>query len=439
MSVVFALATPPAKSAICVFRVTGEGCHKALKEIFSRNSFVPNRFYVGSLRYNKRTLDRVGLVVFKGPKSYTGEDSFEVHAHGGLAVMSDIVDLFNGLGFDEAAPGEFTKRAFLNNKITLNEAEAISDLIESTDSRGVVLSNNVLFGGLSEKVSSFAKAIDNIRVRVEGEIDFSDEGNDYFDDGLVKDLGLLITDFDLFVGACVSKTHSGEKNNIVLVGPVNSGKSSTFNRLLGFERSIVSKKPGTTRDMIDSELFYESKSFNVVDTAGVRKTFDSIEKKGIDFSLSEINNSDLVLGVFEGGDVESVGFFKKICDKNKKRFVAVQNKIDINKPNKKIFDCCVSAKTGEGFDVLMRIVDENFKTGAKREGYKFLVKNRHEKLFKLVVKDLKKAIKRLNANSSLELVAEDLKNARSHLDEVVGIKFSDSLLGDIFESFCIGK
>ena len=180
MSVVFALATPPAKSAICVFRVTGEGCHKALKKIFSRNSFVPNRFYVGSLRYNKKTLDRVGLVVFKGPKSYTGEDSFEVHAHGGLAVMSDIVDLFNGLGFDEAAPGEFTKRAFLNNKITLNEAEAISDLIESTNSRGVVLSNNVLFGGLSEKVSSFARAIDNIRVRVEGEIDFSDEGNDYY-------------------------------------------------------------------------------------------------------------------------------------------------------------------------------------------------------------------------------------------------------------------
>ena len=113
MSVVFALATPPAKSAICVFRVTGDGCHKALKQIFSKNSFVPNRFYVGSLKNGKRVIDRVGLVVFKGPKSYTGEDSFEVHAHGGLAVMSDIVDLFNSLGFEEAAAGSLQREHFL--------------------------------------------------------------------------------------------------------------------------------------------------------------------------------------------------------------------------------------------------------------------------------------------------------------------------------------
>ena len=115
---------------------------------------------------------------------------FEVHAHGGLAVMSNIVDLFNSLGFDEAVAGEFTKRAFLNNKITLNEAEAVSDLIESTDSRGVVLSNNVLFGELSKRVSFFARCIDDIRVRVEGEIDFADEDNDYFDEGLVENLHL---------------------------------------------------------------------------------------------------------------------------------------------------------------------------------------------------------------------------------------------------------
>ena len=152
MSVVYALATPPAKSAICIFRVSGDGCHKSLKKIFSRNSFTPNRFYVEILLSKKGPIDKVGVVVFKGPKSYTGEDSFEVHAHGGLAVMSEIVDLFRGLGFDEAAGGEFTKRAFLNNKITLDEAEAVSDVIESTDRRGVVLSNSVLFGGFSEKI-----------------------------------------------------------------------------------------------------------------------------------------------------------------------------------------------------------------------------------------------------------------------------------------------
>lgn len=437
MSVVFALATPPAKSAICVFRVTGDGCHKSLKKIFSRSSFTPNRFYVEILQSKRGAIDKVGVVVFKGPKSYTGEDSFEVHAHGGLAVMSEIVDLFRDLGFDEAAGGEFTKRAFLNNKITLDEAEAVSDIIDSTDRRGVVLSNGVMFGGFSEKVLIFSEGIDSIRVRVEGEIDFSDEGNNYFDESLVRDLESLMVDFGLFVGACVNKKLSDEKNNIVLVGPVNSGKSSTFNRLLGFERSIVSETPGTTRDMISSELFFESSVFNVVDTAGVRETFDVIEKKGIDISISEIKNSDLVLGVFEGGDIDSVDFFKKLC--GEKKFISIQNKIDVNLANNSGFDCCVSAKTGVGFDVLIKMINDNFKPSSMKKNHKYLIKDRHEKLFRSVVKDLQKAIDGFKSNTSLELVAEDLKNARSHLDEVVGVKFSDSLLGDIFESFCIGK
>ena len=149
MSVVFALATPPAKSAICVFRVSGDGCHSALSKVFSGDVFPPNRFSVETLRYKNKIIDRVGLVVFGAPKSYTGEDSFEIYAHGSLAVMSNIVDVFKELGFEEAPGGEFTKRAFLNDKITLVEAEAVSDLIDSTDDRGVVLSNKTLFGELS--------------------------------------------------------------------------------------------------------------------------------------------------------------------------------------------------------------------------------------------------------------------------------------------------
>ena len=437
MSVVFALATPPAKSAICVFRVSGDGCHKSLKKIFSRESFVFNRFYVDFLKNKEMVIDRVGLVVFKGPKSYTGEDSFEVHAHGGLAVMSEIIDLFKSLGFDEAAGGEFTKRAFLNNKITLAEAEAVSDIIESSDSRGVVLSNSVLFGELSKKVVSFSQDINDIRVRVEGEIDFSDEGNSYLDGSLINDLKGVLVGFDLFLGACVNKKISGEKNNVVLVGPVNSGKSSTFNRLLGFDRSIVSGVPGTTRDMISSELFFNSNVFNVVDTAGVREAVDDVEKMGIDISISTMVEADLVLGIFEGGDFDSVDFFKSLCGEN--NFISIQNKIDIRGSDKKNFDCCVSAKTGEGFDVLMKMINESFESGVKESDYKFLIKDRHEKLFRLVFDDLQKALVGLNANESLELVAEDLKNARTHLDEIVGVKYSDSLLGDIFKSFCIGK
>ena len=155
-----------------------------------------------------------------------------------------------------------------------------------------------------------------------------------------------------------------------MVGPVNSGKSSTFNRLLGFERSIVSSSPGTTRDMISSELFYESSSFNVVDTAGIRETFDSVEKRGIGFSISEIDRSDLVLGVFEKGDVGPLGYFKDLCSKNKKNFISIQNKIDLESADKDSFDCYISAKTGEGFDVLIKLIGDSFKDKVKKEDYK---------------------------------------------------------------------
>ena len=159
MSVVFALATPPAKSAICVFRVSGDGCHSALSKVFSGDVFPPNRFSVETLRYKNKIIDRVGLVVFGAPKSYTGEDSFEIYAHGSLAVMSNIVDVFKELGFEEAPGGEFTKRAFLNDKITLVEAEAVSDLIDSTDDRGVVLSNKTLLVSCHQRLCHLVRRL----------------------------------------------------------------------------------------------------------------------------------------------------------------------------------------------------------------------------------------------------------------------------------------
>ena len=436
MSVVFALATPPAKSAICVFRVSGSGCLKKLGDLFGKDDFKFGRFYVNNLFHKKNIVDRVGLIVFKGPNSYTGEDSFEVYAHGGLGVMSSVVSVFKDVGFDEAPGGEFTKRAFLNNKISLNEAEAVSDLIDSTDERGVVLSSKSLFGELSKRVVSFSNEIDSIRVRVEGDIDFSDEDNEYIDGSLVKDLKNLCNRFDSFVAGCVNKKFGYEKNRILLIGPVNSGKSSVFNRLLGFERALVSNTPGTTRDLISSELFYEASSFSVFDSAGIRDTKDRIEEAGIAASLSQINDADLVLIVFEDYDPAALDRFKGLC--GDKPFINIQNKIDVNKPNNN-FDCCVSAKSGAGFDVLKSLIVSAFDLGAKGDDFNFIIRDRHEALFKKVVLDLNKSLTGLSDGESVELVAEDLKNARSHLDEMVGKKFSDSLLGDIFNDFCIGK
>ena len=437
MSVVFALATPPAKSAICVFRVSGAGCLGGLSRLIKGSEYAIGSFHVKSFFGATGLIDKAGLVVFSGPNSYTGEDSFEVYAHGGLGVMSSFVKAFREVGFEEAVGGEFTKRAFLNNKISLHEAEAVVDLIDAVDEKEVMLAGRSLFGDLSRDIVELAEEVDLLRVRVEAEIDFSDEGNEYFDESLINDLLVVKNNVVSFINGCVTKKNSFQKNNILLVGPVNSGKSSVFNRLLGFERAIVSDIPGTTRDIISSELFYESNVFSVFDSAGLRETKDVVEEAGIKNTLNEIKNTDLVVGVFECYSKSVIDEFKSLAGDNK--FVCIQNKVDINIKKDDCFDCCVSAKTGEGFEVLKEIIVNCFNSKVDKKKYNYLVRERHENIFNEVVLSLDSACKGLEQGTSLELVAEDLKNARSGFDELVGKKFSDSLLGDIFNSYCIGK
>ena len=205
MSVVFALATPPAKSAICVFRVSGAGCLGGLSKLINGSGYSVGSFHVKSFFGVSGLIDRAGLVVFEGPNSYTGEDSFEVYAHGGLGIMSSFVSAFKGVGFDEAPGGEFTKRAFLNNKISLQEAEAVVDLIDAVDEKEVALAGRSLFGGLSGDIVDLAESIDLLRVRVEAEIDFSDEGNEYFDGTLLDDLLVVKNNVVSFISGCINK------------------------------------------------------------------------------------------------------------------------------------------------------------------------------------------------------------------------------------------
>jgi tRNA modification GTPase len=385
---------------------------------------------------NSNLVDTVGLVFFRGPDSYTGEDSFEVYAHGGLGVMALVVDVFKGVGFDEAAPGEFTKRAFLNNKISLNEAESVVDVIDSSNAESVYLSSSSLSGSFTKKIVGFSEKIDFYRVRVEGEIDFSDEGEDFMDSSLEGDLQTTIMDFSFFVDGCVSKKNYSVKNKILFVGPVNSGKSSVFNRLLGFERALVSNIAGTTRDLVESELFYNNTSFSLSDSAGIRETKDEIESKGIDLTLEQIGAADVVVGIFDSSDNVVINSFSDLV-KNKK-YITVYNKLDLGVPRSGGFDCLVSAKTGEGFNELKDILADAFKV-CENNDYTYLVRDRHISLFNSSLENLRCALLKIKNVEGLELVAEDLRLARKSLDDVVGVKTSDSLLGDIFSSFCIGK
>ena len=436
MSVVYALATPPAKSAICVFRVSGEGCLDALEGLFKKKPKEHGFFCVRNMYLNNEIIDSVGLISFKGPKSYTGEDSFEVYGHGGLGVMGLMMDAFQSFGFEEAGPGEFTKRAFLNNKLSLNESESVLDVINSTSKKEVLLASQSLSGKFTKEVFGISEAIDDIRIRVEGEIDFSDEDEVFLDDSLVPDLGLLVERLSVFIQGCYNKKELGTKKTVLFIGPPNSGKSSVFNRLLGFERALVSDVAGTTRDLVESEVFYNELSFSVIDSAGIRSTADKIESRGIDFTVDGINDADVIVAVFENTKVD---LLLELGDKLRdKKVITVLNKIDLCGFEDAAFDSRVSAKTGQGFDQFKNLIKDAFGDDYKKNSV-YLVRDRHIKLFSLCLEGLNKAHEILQNNKEMEIAAEELKVSRSYLDDLVGRKTPDDVLGDIFSNFCIGK
>ena len=210
-----------------------------------------------------------------------------------------------------------------------------------------------------------------------------------------------------------------------------------FNRLLGFERALVSERPGTTRDLVESEIFYNEASFSISDTAGLRETDDVIESKGMQFALEHLNSVDLVIGVFDSDEDSILDRFSELS--KEKNYLKIYNKTDLGHVVRDgVFDCMVSAKTGEGFSGLKKLISNAFKTGVSGD-YMYLVRDRHIKLFQSSIYHLENAHIKLSEGGGLELIAEDLKLARNDLNEIIGVKMSDSLLGDIFSSFCIGK
>ena len=434
---IFALATPVAQSALAIFRISGKGCLNVFNSVLSKPINNYREVSLRTISFGGVLIDHCSVVFYKGPKSFTGEDSIEVFCHGGLPVIRGLTSVFLNLGFEEAAPGEFSKRAFENEKISLNEAEAIADLIHSEDEEKSKLSAAVVSGRLNELVMSVGDELNALRVFVEGSIDFSDEDYNFIKEGEVEfRLEGLRGRINTIVDSSLVSSKQLAKNRVLFFGPPNTGKSSLFNRLLGSDRALVSNIPGTTRDLIDSEMFYNSVNLELVDSAGVRDTDDLVESQGVALSRSEVEEANVVLVVLDKNTEQLADSFRNILDGKKNLFIF--NKSDESFPVGN-FDCVVSAKSGDGIQVLKDKILPLVRSGFVESTKTFLIRDRHLVLFEGALAHIENCIEKIKLESDVDIAAEDLRLARSCLDEFLGVKFPDALLGDIFKDFCIGK
>jgi tRNA modification GTPase len=422
---IFALATPVAQSAIGVFRISGSGCCDVFSKALNKPISKYREVFLRDVIWDGELVDRCSVIFYSGPNSYTGEDSVEIFCHGGLAVIKSLTGVFLALGFREAGPGEFSRIAFENGKISLNEAEAVVDLINSEDVSRGLLSSEAVAGRLTNMISTLGSEVDNLRVFIEGSIDFSDEDYDFISEGLVEDRLIKIRNslLDLVDSSLIS-TKKLTKNRVLFFGPPNTGKSSLFNRILGFERALVSNIPGTTRDLIDSEMFYQSVNMELVDSAGVRETDDSVEAMGVALSGDEIEGSALILVVVDHlteGCVE--GLKSRLFKKN---YLLVFNKSDEVSPVKS-YDCVVSAKSGYGVQKLKEKIFESVQNNKNSFKKTFVIRERHLNLFNKALFDLNACIEKISNERDIDVAAEDLRLVRSSFDEFLGVKYPDEL------------
>jgi tRNA modification GTPase len=291
-------------------------------------------------------------------------------------------------------------------------------------------------GRLSELVVDMGKQIDELRVFIEGSIDFSDEDYDFVVEGNVMSRLLNIkNDLISLIDSSLVSSKKLTQNRVLFFGPPNTGKSSLFNRMLGFERALVSNTPGTTRDLIDSEVFYNSVNMELVDSAGVRSTDNLVESEGVVLSGNEVEECDLVLLILDHHTEDLLKEFKlKIKHKD---FLSIFNKSDELKPREQ-YNCVVSAKNGHGVAALKDLIIERL--GKNKDlGKTYLIRERHLALFESALSSINSSIEKISKNISFDVAAEDLRAARSSFDEFLGVKYPDHLLGDIFRDFCIGK
>lgn len=441
-----AISTAQGQGGIGIVRLSGNDALKIAKKICS-GTITPR--HVGFHNFqdeSQETLDQGIVLYFANPHSFTGEDVIEFQGHGGQAVLESILSLCIKYGAKLAEPGEFTKRAYLNNKIDLTQAESVIDVINATTLQAVKSASYSLTGKFSSKINSLLEKIISLRVYVEACIDFPEEEIDFLEQGkVIEKLHNIIAEIDAILD--VAKQSELLKNgiNLVLIGQPNVGKSTLLNALAGTEKAIVTKIPGTTRDLITSQISIKGIPINVIDTAGLRETEDEVEQLGINKTWEAIQTAHvavLLVDITKGsGDYEE--FILNKLPKGIKK-LRLFNKIDLvtreasveNNNNEIII--YLSAKLENGIDLLKNTLIERVSDNFHQDSEQSMILARSRHIFALnnVRQSVTKAL--INKESS-ELLAEELTQAQHELSAITGDFTNDDLLGKIFSSFCIGK
>ncbi len=435
-----AIATPAGTGGVGIIRISGPEAKTIAQKISNRELSTPRKTLFAEFRnHDQQTIDSGLVLYFQAPASFTGEDVVELQGHGGQVVMNMLLKEVIALGARMARPGEFSERAFLNEKIDLVQAEAIADVIASGSEQAVLASQRSLQGVFSAHINEILSLLIETRVWVESAIDFPEEEIDFLSDTRLKQ---QMSALHQSLKKTLAKTETGvvlnKGINIAIIGKPNVGKSSILNRLTENDSAIVSDVAGTTRDVIKEDVVIAGIPVRLLDTAGIHKTENPIEQQGIERALQVQQQADLVLQVL-GADDEFESQIKPqtnhICIINKTDLLS-NDEADVFK-SKHANVLLVSAKHKQGIDLIQQAIIDQVTSGGLNEN-SFTARQRHIQQLKTTQYHIDAAEQQLQLNQG-ELSAEELRLAQQALSEITGDFSSDDLLGEIFSSFCIGK
>lgn len=449
-STICAISTAVGVGAISIIRVSGPKAIEIVNSIFRGKDLLEVNSHTinyGHIVYNEEIIDEVLVSVMRAPKTFTMEDVVEINTHGGPAITKKIIEILLLSGCESAEPGEFTKRAFLNGRIDLVEAEAVQDLVTSESEKARKLAINQLNGTLSNNIKDIRKEIMDVQANIEVNIDYPEyeEGEKYTKETLlprIEKINIMLTDL-------LKSAENGKivKNgiNVALLGKPNVGKSSILNAFLEEEKAIVTDIPGTTRDIVEGKYVLDGVILNIIDTAGIRETTDVVEKIGVEKSIKASNNADLLIYVIsldEGLTKEDEEFVKSNIDKKMIIFVnktdLSNNKIELDYVNQN-YIVYGNTVNNDGLDALKEKIRIMFNLNEiEASNYDFLSNVRQISLIKQASDKIKNIIDSID-NLPLDVFTIDLREAYELLGEIIGETYKDDLLDELFSKFCLGK